>query len=99
MLPIFGGQYHVDGLYDLDNDGVREVLVLQSVEPMAMLIEVTSTSISDTLWSYTLPDGRQFTEMVNQILLLLPDFNRKMETKGGYLCSPVQIQGLKTIHL
>ena len=63
MLPIFGGQYHVEGLYDLDNDGVREVLVLQSVEPMAMLIEVTSTSISDTLWSYTLPDGRQFTDI------------------------------------
>jgi len=63
MLPIFGGQYHVEGLYDLDNDGVREVLVLQSVEPMVMLIEVTSTSISDTLWSYTLPDGRQFTDI------------------------------------
>ena len=47
----------------LDNDGVREVLVLQSVEPMVMLIEVTSTSISDTLWSYTLPDGRQFTDI------------------------------------
>ena len=60
--PVLGGQSYIKGIYDLNNNGVREVLILRSGQPGIMLIELTNSSISDTLWSYTLPDGRQFTD-------------------------------------
>ena len=60
--PVLGGQSYIKGIYDLNNDGVREVLILRSGKPGIILIEFTNSSISDTLWSYTLPDGRQFTD-------------------------------------
>ena len=59
---VLGGQSYIKGIYDLNNNGVREVLILRSGQPGIMLIELTNSSISDTLWSYTLPDGRQFTD-------------------------------------
>ena len=63
-IPVFGNQSHIEGLYDLDNDGIREILVLQSEEPGAILVEVTNTSIGDTLWSYSFPDDRRFTDAI-----------------------------------
>ena len=55
---LLGGQLNrTSGLYDLDGDGHREVLVISSSDRMAALIEFKGKVISDTVWSYTLPQG------------------------------------------
>ena len=102
--PVLGGQSYIKGIYDLNNNGVREVLILRPGQPGIMLIELTNSSISDTLWSYTLPDGRQFTDALvmdinkngNLILLLLLLGSQKMEIETGCLYSPARTGGLKT---
>ena len=61
---LLGGQLNrTSGLYDLDGDGHREVLVISSSDRMAALIEFKGKVISDTVWSYTLPQGTYFTDV------------------------------------
>ena len=61
---LFSGQLNrTSGLYDLDGDGHKEVLVISSSDRMAALIEFKSKVISDTVWSYTLPQGTYFTDV------------------------------------
>ena len=61
---VFGGQLNrTSGPYDLDNDGRKEVLIISSSDRKAVLVEFQDKSISDTLWSYTLPKGTYFTDV------------------------------------
>ena len=61
---LFGGQLNrTSGLYDLDGDGHKEVLVISSTDRTAALIEFKGKVISDTVWSYTLPSGTYFTDV------------------------------------
>ncbi len=61
---LFGGQLNrTSGLYDFDGDGHREVLVISSTDRMAALIEFKGKVISDTVWSYTLPNDTYFTDI------------------------------------
>nr|MCS5623950.1 VCBS repeat-containing protein [Candidatus Neomarinimicrobiota bacterium] len=61
---VFCGQLNrTSGLYDLDNDGRKEVLIISSSDRKAVLVEFQDKSISDTLWSYTLPKGTYFTDV------------------------------------
>ena len=61
---LLGGQLNrTSGLYDLDGDGHREVLVISSSDRMAALIEFKGKVISDTVWSYILPQGTYFTDV------------------------------------
>ena len=61
---VFSGQLNrTSGLYDLDNDGRKEVLIISSSDRKAVLVEFQDKSISDTLWSYTLPKGTYFTDV------------------------------------
>ena len=61
---LLGGQLNrTSGLYDLDGDGHKEVLVISSSDRMAALIEFKGKVISDTVWSYTLPQGTYFTDV------------------------------------
>ena len=61
---VFSGQLNrTSGLYDLDNDGRKEVLIISSSDRKAVLVEFQDKSISDALWSYTLPKGTYFTDV------------------------------------
>ena len=46
-----------------DNDGRKEVLIISSSDRKAVLVEFQDKSISDTLWSYTFPEGTYFTDV------------------------------------
>ncbi len=62
---IFGGQLNrTSGLYDLDEDGRKEVLIINGSDRKALLVELKDESFSDTLWSYTLPLGTYFTDVL-----------------------------------
>ena len=62
--PLFSGQLNrTSGLYDLDGDGRKAVLIISSSDRKAVLVELKNQSISDTLWSYTLPKGTYFTDV------------------------------------
>ena len=61
---LSGGQLNrTSGLFDLDGDGRKEVLVISSSDRKATLIEFQGEVISDTIWSYTLPKGTFFTDV------------------------------------
>ena len=61
---MFAGQLNrTSGLYDLDGDGRKEVLIISSSDRKAVLVELQDKSIGDTLWSYTLPKGTYFTDV------------------------------------
>ena len=61
---IFAGQLNrTSGLYDLDGNGRKEVLIISSSDRKAVLVELQDKSIGDTLWSYTLPKGTYFTDV------------------------------------
>ena len=61
---VFSGQLNrTSGLYDLDGDGRKEVLIISSSDRKAVLVELQNESISDTLWSYILPKGTYFTDV------------------------------------
>ena len=61
---VYSGQLNrTSGLYDLDGDGKKEVLIISSSDRRAILVEFQNKSISDTLWSYTLPEGTYFTDV------------------------------------
>ena len=56
------GILHVQGLYDLDRDGLQESLVLNAGGFSAVWVEISGSSVADTLWSYTLPDQGHFND-------------------------------------
>ena len=61
---LYSGQLNrTSGLYDLDGDGKKEVLIISSSDRKAILVEFQNKSISDTLWSYKLPKGTYFTDV------------------------------------
>ena len=61
----FGEQLNrTSGLYDLDEDGRKEVLIINGSDRKALLVELKGESFSDTLWSYTLPEGTYFTDVL-----------------------------------
>ena len=65
MQFIFGEQINrTSGLYDLDEDGRKEVLIINGSDRKALLVELKDESFSDTLWSYTLPTGTYFTDVL-----------------------------------
>ena len=51
------GVFHINGSYDLDLNGNPETLVLNSQGISAMIVEVASSSKSDTIWKYIAPTG------------------------------------------
>ena len=62
---IFGGQLNrTSGLYDLDEDGRKEVLIINGSDRKVLLVELKDESFNDTLWSYTLPAGTYFTDVL-----------------------------------
>ena len=61
----FGEQINrTSGLYDLDENGRKEVLIINGSDRKALLVELKDESFSDTLWSYTLPTGTYFTDVL-----------------------------------
>ena len=46
------GGCHVHRSYDIDNNGLKEVLVLNARNISAMWIETSLSGDNDTLWSY-----------------------------------------------
>ena len=62
---LFSAQLNrTSGLYDLDGDGRKEVLIINGSDRKALLVELKDESFSDTLWSYTLPGGTFFTDVL-----------------------------------
>ena len=69
---LFSAQLNrTSGLYDLDGDGRKEVLIINGSDRRALLVEIKDESFSDTLWSYTLSKGTYFTD----VLVTDIDFN------------------------
>ena len=56
------GGFHVHRSYDLDNNGLEEVLVLNSRNTSAMWIETSLSGENDTLWAYTLGNSGAFAD-------------------------------------
>ena len=54
------GGFHVHRSYDLDNNGLEEVLVLNSRNTSAMWIETSLSGENDTLWAYSLGNSGAF---------------------------------------
>ena len=53
---------HIQGLYDIDGDGLQESLVLNAGGFSAILVEFSETSAEDTVWQYNLPDQQKFND-------------------------------------
>jgi len=53
---------HIQGLYDIDGDGLQESLVLNAGGFSAILVEFSETSVEDTVWQYNLPDQQKFND-------------------------------------
>ena len=56
------GVFQVQGVYDLDGDGLREALVLNGTQSSAIWIEISGSTIGDTLWQYHLPSQGMFND-------------------------------------
>ncbi|SVC53459.1 uncharacterized protein METZ01_LOCUS306313, partial [marine metagenome] len=56
------GVFQVQGVYDLDGDGLREALVLNGTQSSAIWIEISGSTIEDTLWQYHLPSQGTFND-------------------------------------
>ena len=64
LQHVFAGQLNrTSGLYDFDGDGRKEVLIISGSNRSVVLVELQNKSISDTLWSYSLPNGNYFTDV------------------------------------
>ena len=57
-----GGGFHVHRSYDLDNNGLEDVLVLNARNTSAMWIETSLSVGNDTLWSYLLGKSGTFAD-------------------------------------
>ena len=63
LSNLYGrGGYHVHRSYDLDSNGQKEVLVLNTSNFSAVWIETFSSGDNDTLWSYLLSNGGTFAD-------------------------------------
>ena len=49
-------------IYDLDGDGVKESLLLNSGEHSISWVEIVDSKIKELLWSYNLPNGGSFLD-------------------------------------
>ena len=56
------GVFHVHGSYDLDKDGLVETLILNTRASSAIWVEISKSSIADTIWTYLLPNGQKFND-------------------------------------
>ena len=67
------GGFHVHRSYDLDNNGLKEVLVLNARNISAMWIETSLSGDNDTLWSYSLENNGTFADGevvdINQVIV------------------------------
>ena len=84
LSNIYGrGEFRVHSSYDIDDDGQKETLVLNTSGLSAIWIEILSNGLQDTLWSYSLVNGGTFAdgEIVDinddnyQDLILIPNLN------------------------
>ena len=63
LSNVYGrGGYHVHRSYDLDSNGQKEVLVLNTSNFSAVWVETFSSGDNDTLWSYLLSNGGTFAD-------------------------------------
>ena len=80
------GGFHVHRSYDIDNNGLKEVLVLNARNISAMWIETPLGGDNDTLWSYSLGNSGTFAdgEVVDinnddyLDLILIPNLNAEI---------------------
>ena len=56
------GDFHIHGSYDLDKDGHEETLILNARASSAIWVEITKSSVIDTLWSFSLSQGQIFND-------------------------------------
>jgi len=77
------GEFRVHRSYDIDDDGQKETLVLNTSGLSAIWVEILSSGLQDTLWSYSLVNGGTFAdgEIIDinddnyQDLILIPNLN------------------------
>ena len=48
--------FHVKGPFDLDKDNANECLILNSKDYSILFVEINSSDVYDTLWSYKFED-------------------------------------------
>ena len=84
LSSLYGrGEFRVHMSYDLDDDGQKETLVLNTNGLSAMWVEILASGEQDTLWSYSMVIGETFSdgEIVDvnddgyQDLILIPNLN------------------------
>ena len=44
--------FHVKGPFDLDKDNANECLILNSKDYSILFVEINSSGVNDTIWSY-----------------------------------------------
>jgi len=80
------GVFHINGTYDLDNNGQNETLVLNSQDFSAMWIEVNVSIPNDTIWTYSISDDLSIAD------------GEVLDLNGDGLNDLVLIPNLVTVH-
>ena len=56
------GTLYFQDVYDLDQDGIQEALLLNSGEKSASWVELSGTKVDQVLWQYSLPYNGKFAD-------------------------------------
>ena len=56
------GTLYFQDVYDLDQDGIQEALLLNSGEHSASWVELSGTKVDQVLWQYSLPYKGKFAD-------------------------------------
>ena len=56
------GGFHIKGPFDIDGDGQKECLILNSKSYSILLLEITASNKNDTLWSYVGSENLSFED-------------------------------------
>ena len=56
------GSLFFQDVYDLDQDGIQEALLLNSGEMSASWVELSGTKVDQVLWQYSLPYKGKFAD-------------------------------------
>jgi len=56
------GSFHIKGAYDLDQDGLQEALLINSINGSLIWVEISESGNQTEMWSYSLPQGKSFND-------------------------------------
>ena len=88
------GGFHIKGPYDIDGNGQKECIILNSKSYSILLLEITTSNKNDTLWSYVGRENLSFADGVvidldkdglSELVLIPSIINFEKDTPWIYL--------------